>query len=253
MVKKIKHHIGIIVQARMGSTRFKGKVLKKIYNDETILDITLKNLKPLNCDIIIATSTNKLDNDIVKFAIKNNLKYYCGDEFNVLKRFIDSALEFNISKIIRICSDNIFIQPKLLSPFIEYNNSNYDYISYKIGDKNAILTHWGLFGEYVSLEALKKVLKRTKNKNHLEHITSYIYKNPNDFNIHFLDVPSELMREDIRLTIDTFEDYIICKKIIHYLNAKKLDWDYKNILNFINKNSDILDIMKKNIEKNKKA
>ena len=58
--------IGIIIQARMGSTRFPGKVLKKIYKNDTLLDVIIKNLKELNQKIIIATTNNSKDEEIVK-------------------------------------------------------------------------------------------------------------------------------------------------------------------------------------------
>ena len=57
---------------------------------------------------------------------------------------------------IEIWSDNIFLQPKLIKSLIKTKNLNLDYISYKINNKNAVLTHWGLFGEYVTLKALEK-------------------------------------------------------------------------------------------------
>ncbi|MFX1257981.1 MAG: cytidylyltransferase domain-containing protein [Promethearchaeota archaeon] len=241
--------LAIIIQARMGSSRFKGKVLKKIYKNKTILDIILNNLKILNCKIIIATTNKESDREIVKIALKHKLDYYCGSESNVLKRYIDAAHEFNISKIVRVCSDNIFIQKDFILHLIRSRDLNYDYMSYKIGKKNVILTHWGFFGEYVTLDALKKVQEKTKNKFYLEHVTNYIYTHPNNFNIKFWDVPPELMRDDIRLTIDTAEDYQICKKIVSYLKENKLEWHYNKILEYLENNPDLNERIKKNIER----
>ena len=63
--------LAIIIQARMGSTRFKGKVLKKIYKEFSIFDIIIENLKQLNCKIIVATTNNKSDKIIVNTAVKH--------------------------------------------------------------------------------------------------------------------------------------------------------------------------------------
>ena len=239
--------IAIIVQARTRSSRLPGKVLKKLYKDETILDLCIENLKSLNYKTIIATTTNEADESIIRIAKKNFVDYYCGNENDVLQRFIDCAIEFDISEIIRVTSDNIFIQPSLISPLIEHNHSDLDYISYKIGNKNVVLTHWGFFGEYVTLEALKKVKSLTKEKKDLEHVTYYIYNHPDEFNIELWDVPKELNRNDIRLTIDTIEDFKICQKVLNFLKQKDFETNYQNILEYINKNPDILEEMKAQI------
>ncbi|GAJ01888.1 unnamed protein product [marine sediment metagenome] len=240
-------NIGIIIQARMGSTRYPGKVLKKLYKDKTILDICIESLRSLNYKIIIATTTKKEDELIIRIAKSNKLDYYCGNENDVLQRYIDCAIELDISKIIRVTSDNIFLQPSLISPLIEYDHSDLDYISYKINNKNVVLTHWGFFGEYVTLEALKKVKSLTKDKMDLENVTYYIYHHPDKFNIELWDVPKELNRNDIRLTIDTVEDFNICQKIFIFLKQNDLEPNYQNILEYLNKNPGILEEMKAQI------
>ena len=66
-----------IIQARMGSTRLPGKVLKKI-GEYTILDLIYKRLKQSKeiDKIIIATSINKSDDKIINFCQLNNIEYY---------------------------------------------------------------------------------------------------------------------------------------------------------------------------------
>ena len=236
----------IIIQARMESTRLKGKILKVVYKNKTILDLLIDNLKSLNQKIIIATTDNKLDLDIIKTAKNHDLDWFRGDEHNVLKRYIDCANEYNISRIIRITSDNIFVQPELIKPLIENKNQTSDYVSYKIGEKNVVLTHWGLFGEFVKLNALKKIQIVSKAKMDLEHVTYYIYNHENEFNLEFWDVPPYLKRFDIRLTIDTIEDFNICKEIVEYLQENNLDWHYRKILDYIDSNPNL----KKKIERN---
>ncbi len=245
--------IGIIIQARTGSTRLKNKVLKKIFNEYSILDLMINNLKTLKCKIIIATTFNQSDKDIVKIAIKHQVDYFCGDESNVLKRFINCAKEFKISKIIRVCADNVFIQPQFLSKFIKFKNKNYEYMSYKVGEINSILSHWGLFGEYVTLKALQKVSNMTENEVDLENVTYYIYSHSSKFEIKYFNVPNKLKRSDIRLTIDTINDFEICKKIIYFLEKNKLNWDYENILKYIDKNPSILEEMQLCIKRHEKV
>jgi len=231
----------------MGSARLKGKVLKKIYENETILDFIITNLKKLNYKIIIATTQKALDKKIVKKAKFHNVDYYCGDEDNVLKRYIECAKKYNVSEIIRVTGDNVFIQPYFVDQIINKNKSYLDYISYKIGSQNVLQNHLGFFCEFVTLNALEKVACKTTNKKDLEHVTYHIYNHPRKFKIKYLEVPKELHRNDIRLTIDTIEDFEICEKIIKYLKENGIEWQYNNILDYIQKNPRILEQMKRNI------
>lgn len=231
----------------MGSTRLKGKVLKKIYKDKTILDFVIENLKKLNSKIIIATTQKTLDKRIVEKAKFHKVDYFCGDEDNVLNRFIECARKYDVSDIIRVTADNVFIQPYFVDKMIRKNKSDLDYISYKIGSKNVVLMHLGFFCEYVKLDALEKVARKTTNKKDLEHVTYNIYNHPKEFKIEYLEVPKDLRREDIRLTIDTFEDFKLCRKIIKYLIENDIEWHYNNILDYVQKKSKIMEQMKKNI------
>ncbi|MEJ2278461.1 MAG: hypothetical protein P8Y70_12040 [Candidatus Lokiarchaeota archaeon] len=115
--------IGIIIQARTGSTRYPNKVIKKIHGDKNILDYLIENLKTLNQRIIVATTNKTQDDIIVEVARKNSVDYYRGDEENVLMRYINSAKQYGISKIIRITGDNVFIQPELIKPFLHITNA----------------------------------------------------------------------------------------------------------------------------------
>jgi len=232
----------------MASTRYSGKILKPIYKEKTVLDLLLENLGTLNIKIVIATTFNEPDKAIIETAQKHGVYYFRGDENNVLKRYIDCAKEHGINQIIRITSDNVFIQPDLIKPLIKLEDSDYDYVSYHIGNKNVVLTHWGFFGEFVTLKALEKVISESSNKKDLEHVTHYIYNHPNDFNLSFLNVPPELERDDIRLTIDIKEDFEICKEIVNHLFRNNIEMNYKNILNYLDINPSLIERMKDNIK-----
>ena len=119
----MKHEFSFIIQARSASTRLPGKILIPFYNNETILDIQLKNISKSfpGALVIIATSTNKADDVIVaKYATDNRFTIFRGDENNVLKRFIDAAKQFEIEHIVRICSDNPFLSMSYLKELVSF-------------------------------------------------------------------------------------------------------------------------------------
>ena len=95
-----------ILQARMGSSRLPGKVLKKISGKEMLLFQYDRLIKSDKSNLtVIATTTNPIDNIIESICIKNNIPYFRGSEFDVLLRYFDAASLFRADAIVRVNSD----------------------------------------------------------------------------------------------------------------------------------------------------
>ena len=212
-----------ILQVRMGSTRLPNKILLPFSEQKSILDIILEKISFTN-EIILATTTNAKDDIIEQYALQRNLKCFRGSEHDVLARFIAATEFYHYSKIIRICSDNPFLDKSAIHQLFEIGeNASVDYISFRINDLPVIKTHFGLWAEWVSLEALKRVLAMTENTLYREHVTNYIYEHPNLFKIHWLDVDNCLKnRYNIRLTIDTQEDFDRASKIYAAIKHERI-------------------------------
>ena len=132
--------IGCIVQARMSSTRLPNKVLMKIDNNNTILDFVINQLKSSKYldEIIIATTNLPIDDKIINFAKKKQIKYFRGSEKDVLSRYYDCANFFSLDSIVRVTSDCPLIDPNILDNLIEkYVDSNCDFISPAIYKKKS--------------------------------------------------------------------------------------------------------------------
>lgn len=243
----------IIIQARTGSTRLPNKMLLPFFNGRTILEILIERLVKSfgNKNIILATTNNKLDDSLEEVAKQKDIICFRGDEQNVLKRFIDCAEKFEAEGIIRVCADNPFLDIQLMSDLVAFAaEKKYDYVSYKVNNLPAIKTHYGFFTEYVSLKALKKVAELTTDKLYQEHVTNYIYTNPEGFSIEWLSAPESIAsNSNVRLTVDTEEDFETCKSIYSEL---KSDFCYKNILELINVNPELQNKMSSQIQKNGK-
>ena len=244
----------IIIQARMSSTRFPGKILMDFYYGKSLLDIQLATLKQLQLPIVLATSRNKNDDALEKWAEQNGIPCFRGDENNVLQRFIGCAKAFEAEQIIRVCSDNPFLQFKGIELLVEGLEEGYDYISY--ADKGytpAIKKHWGLFAEGVNLLALKNaqelLQKNNQSEFYQEHVTNFIYGNPNLFKIKLIKAPSEIVtRNDLRFTIDTPEDFENMNHLLELVNGKhQLQLD--KLLTVVDENPKIKETMLKGIAK----
>ena len=141
-------NIGIIVQARMGSTRLPGKILKQFYGDKTLLETLLENLhKVQGSKVIVATSVNENNDQLERFLTEKGELVFRGSENDVLDRFIKAAEANNVDGIVRICSDNPFMDWHGIAQLVEKAKaSDADYIGFRINDKPSILTHFGFWG-----------------------------------------------------------------------------------------------------------
>ena len=121
------------IQARMGSTRLPGKVLKDICGKPMLLwQVERIKRSRLIDDVIIATTTSSIDDEIVQFCIENNIKYFRGSEDDVLNRVASLIQKFGIDLHAEFCGDSPLPDPQLIDEFIGYylkNQDNFDYVS----------------------------------------------------------------------------------------------------------------------------
>jgi spore coat polysaccharide biosynthesis protein SpsF len=255
---KFTNDLCFIVQARLGSTRLPNKMIIPFFKQQTVLDIILEKLK-LNfphIQIILAAPISD-ENDVLEQTSKiNGCDVYRGSEEKVLERFIDAAVHFKHKNIIRVCADNPFVDVQEISRLIDYvqKNDEVDYVSFIVNGIPSIKSHFGLWVEFVRLAALQKTANMTKEKVYFEHVTNFIYENPSFFSIHFLEVDSKLNEcKDIRMTVDTKEDFEILAFIYESLNQKYNDaFGINEIINFFSENEWIKKNMIQQIEQNSK-
>ena len=227
-----------VVQARIGSQRLRGKVLKKINNKETIL-LLLKRLslaKEID-KIIVAIPKKKEDDPLYKILKKNNFLVFRGSEKNVLKRYYDCAKKFDLKNIIRITGDCPLIDPKLVDYLVNiFKKNKFDYVTNR-GLVNESRTFAdGMDVEIFSFKSLKIANSNVISSFDKEHVTEYFlrsekfkkynYQDKNDFS-------------NLRITLDTSYDFELIKKI--FGRFKNRMFYYNDIISFYKKNKNIFD------------
>ncbi len=248
-------NLGIILQARTGSTRMPEKVILPFYQDQSILDLLLEKTKKLNVPVVLATTVNPSDDRICSLAEKHRIPVFRGSENDVLDRFIQAARQFGFTKIIRVCADNPFLDPDGMKTLVTaFQKSDADYLGFHLeGNKPSILTHFGFWTEAVRLDALEKAQHLTAEKFYHEHVTNFIYGNPTLFQVEFLPAHSLVFsRKDIRMTLDTPEDFEIQKEIYATISKENPNFAIPDIVNWLDRHPEILDQMKQEIRKNQK-
>lgn len=208
-----------IVQARVGSTRLPGKILKKICG-KTVLEHDVNRLKlvPNIDEIVIATTTEKQDDKIIDEANRLGVKYFRGSENDVLSRYYFAAMENNADIVVRVTSDCPLLDCNVCAKVIRYyiDNKNFDYVSNTI---NRTYPR-GLDIEVFSITSLEKAYINAEKASEREHVTPFIWRNNEIFRIG--QVCNNFDNSDLRLTLDTDEDFKLIKNIYEklYINCK---------------------------------
>lgn len=203
--------IGCIIQARMGSTRLPKKILMPFpfggtrSNLEWIVN-RVSQSKKIN-QLIIATTDDSSDDEVEIFAENNNVTVYRGSVSNVLSRYYFAAKENNLDAIVRITGDCPCIDPEVIDCVIEQYMVNKD--DYCSNTLERTFPH-GLDIEIFSYNVLEEAYKNATQEYETEHVTPYIYKtNKQKFQISQVTLSKDY--SDIRVTLDTYEDYMaIC-------------------------------------------
>ncbi len=171
-----------IIQARSNSKRFKKKVLYPIQK-KPLIEYVYKRVSKSNKikKIIVSTSKNKSDNDLVNFLKKKKISYYRGSLNNVALRLLETAIKYRSKYFVRISADSPVIDYKIINKAIDIQQS--------IKKKFDLITNTfprsfpkGQSVEIIKTNTLKKNI-RYFTKTQKEHVTLYFYVNSKNFMI----------------------------------------------------------------------
>ena len=220
--------VGIIVQTRTGSTRLPGKVMMKADDKLLMVDYVINQLKhsKLHDEIVIATTDLKQDDVIFDYVTNRNIPCFRGDEKNVLERHYQCAKKYAFSTIVRIPSDKPLIDPTIVDSVIEkFQSNSYDYISnfsVDVNDNDRFIPSYpsGTEVEIFSFAALETAWKNATSEHDKEHVTPYIYTQPEKFKIFTLK--SEKNLSQFRWALDYENDLKLIRIIISKIQKRPI-------------------------------
>lgn len=225
-------HVVLIVQARMGATRLPGKPLKEVF-DKPLLGYLIERLRRVTKanQIVIATTTNPLDQPIVDFCQWEQIPLFRGSEEDVLDRFDNAAHAFVADVVVRVTADCPLIDPVVIDKVIGYyldNFPKYDYVA------NTIKRTYprGLDVEVFSYKSLEDAELNATLPEEREHVTPYIYRRPELFKLG--NVENDKDESHHRWCVDTQADLILVTKIIQELYPTNPDFTMQDILTLLN-------------------
>lgn len=218
--------IGIIVQARMSSTRLPGKVLLPI-NGIPMLEIQLKRLTQTKVveKVVVATSDEASDSPIEALCQKLNIPCYRGDLNDVLARFYHCAKAFNFTHIVRICGDCPLIDPMLIDEIVNAHiTSRADYTS------NCVTRCFpdGQDIEVFSFNTLASAYEKAIKPSEREHVTPFI-RDSQLFSLH--DFIIDHNYSAFRTSVDHQRDFDVISAIHAHFNGQP--FGYKEIAHYL--------------------
>jgi spore coat polysaccharide biosynthesis protein SpsF len=222
--------IGIIVQARMGSTRLPGKVLMEI-NGKPMLDHMIKRLQVTGLPIVVVTSCEKRDEPIVSWCIRNGVNYFLGSELDVLKRYFDCAINNKFTTIIRVTADCPLIDPfQLLRCFYTYEKCGYDFVTNR-GPNTRYPD--GIDVEIFSRKLLWEAHTNAYNPLDREHVTPWMLRHTS-----ILELPCLEDYSSYRYTVDTKEDFDLVMQLFKRIEETKIFGTYEEVICLMNEKTE---------------
>ncbi len=216
-----------IIQARIGSTRLPGKVLRDL-GGTTVLHRVVDRVRRFTLvdDVLVATSDQAADDSIVNECRRIDVAWFRGSEEDVLDRFIGAAQSVDASVCVRLTADCPLLDPgvsdTIISVFLEADGGA-DYASNKIPQSFPR----GLDTEVFSIHALERAAREARRRYERAHVTPYIYRHPEKFSL--ISVTSDVDRADWRWTIDTAEDLDFVREIYRRLEGSA-DFSWHDVI-----------------------
>jgi len=221
-----------IVQARMGSARLPGKVMKNI-GGRPLIGYMLNRLSNCKCiDKTILAIPQGADNDPLADYVTNlGFEVFRGSENDVLERFTLAARLYQPSAIVRLTGDCVLIDADIVDSMIklyEQSGADYAWVDSSFAE--------GLDAEILSFAALEAAYSEATLASEREHLTQFIHKHPD----RFLRVPlrNEVDDSTYRIVVDDPEDFELASRIIEYFEERNagIYYPFSEVKEFLNAN-----------------
>lgn len=240
--QQIEGKIVATIEARMKSTRLPGKVLLPLGEKPSLVQMYLRAVQSKFVDeVVIATTDDSSDDEIVEICKLNNIPYFRGSMDNVMSRVLETAKSRDADYIVELTGDCPLVDPKLVDELIEfYFNGKYDYVYNRL-DKGLAD---GFDVQVFSTERLEYVSTQTTDPIDLVHVSCYFYNNPELFKIGSLKYGEEtnLYTPDWALTLDEPEDYQLIKKVFEALNGDQNLFTAHDVIHYLKANPELMKI-----------
>ncbi len=235
-------YIAAIIQARMGSSRLPGKVMKEILGKPVLWHL----INRLRCSqlidkIVIATTDEAEDEPILGLAQEMGIDSFAGSEEDVLDRYYQVAKKYGAEVVVRITADCPLIDPEITDRIIKHYLDNRDKLDYA---HTGLSFPDGLDTEIFSFNALETAWHEATLASEREHVTPYIKKS-GKFRIDTVQCEEDLSH--MRWVVDEEKDFQLVTEILKALYKEGKIFHMKDILDFLSKRPELLELNKNTV------
>ena len=210
-----------VIQARTGSTRLPGKVLRPLLGEPLLSHVVRRTSRASAVDeVVIATTTLAQDQPIIDLAVAEGWSVVRGSEADLLDRYLLAARTARADRVVRITSDCPLIDPGLIDDVVEaLVREKADYASNSLEPRTYPR---GLDVEAMTLAALELAGAQDRDPASREHATPWLRTHPDQFRL--VRVAAEVDRSEHRWTVDTPEDFELVQRIYEAIGNDRFGW-----------------------------
>lgn len=232
-----KMRVVAIIQARMGSTRLPGKVMKDIGGETMLGRVVWRTRRAKLLDEVVVATTNKsVDAPIVSECAKLGVPVFRGDEQDVLDRYYRSAMAHRAEAVVRVTSDCPLIDPEIVDEVV------HSFLKAKPDYASNTLNHTyprGLDTEVMTMTSLERAWHESSKPYHRTHVTPYIYQNPETFRL--LSIKGQVDYSNLRWTVDTREDLNFVRSVYSRFNNQDT-FGWHDVLKVLDGEPELIDL-----------
>ncbi len=230
-----------IIQGRMGSSRFPGKILKEICGHPMLWWVVRRAQRSTRIDqVVVATTISPLDDAVAQFCRSADILFFRGDEFDVLDRYYQAAKENRADIVVRLTADCPLMEPHLIDEAVQtLIISELDFAANRLPPPHKRTYPIGLDVEVATFQALELAWQNAEKLYEREHVMPYLYDPGNRFKFIVLNAERDLSH--YRWTVDTEQDFQFIQAVMEYLDCRD-DFTWQDIIAILQKHPELLTI-----------
>lgn len=223
---RVKKLIGVVVQARMSSVRYPGKILHRV-NGKPMLEYLLESL--YKCEsvnrVVVATSNKKSDDPVEELCRHIGVDHYRGPLDNVAQRFMEAIKVCKLEAFVRLSGDSPLLDYRLVDRAVRiFQSGHFDLVTntlkrtYPKGQSVEVLDSTIFVTTYAKMLA----------PDEREHVTRYFYTHNEEFAIYNFE--SDKAYGNLEMSVNTPEDMRRFKAIINSMERPHWEYNFEELI-----------------------
>lgn len=227
-----------IIQARMGSSRLPGKVLKDIGARAMLFRVVVRARRAQTVgQVVVATTSDPADDPLAEYCRRHGFPCFRGDPFDVLDRYYQAARAFEAGTIVRLTADCPVIDPGEIDRTVRaFFAAGVDFAANRLPPPWKRTTPIGMDTEVVTFAALARAWREAEEKYQREHVMPYLYDREGRFRILLVDHDPDLGH--LRWTVDTPEDLALLRRIYGHFEGQD-DFTFQELLRLMQEHPEL--------------